>query len=114
MPPKKAAGQVVQAEVALQQSLKNCLVNLPASLVSVLVNANTVSDACHALQVLAESSLLDFAKCHRRTLVPATSSARRRRIEELLAAKVCVLRMDGHAKQAQACACGGTGGTERK
>ncbi|KAJ4342809.1 Peroxisome biosynthesis protein pex1 [Ascochyta clinopodiicola] len=43
MPPKKPAGNVVQAEVALQQSLKNCLVNLPASLVSVLVNANAVA-----------------------------------------------------------------------
>ncbi|KAG9196848.1 Peroxisome biosynthesis protein pex1 [Epicoccum nigrum] len=43
MPPKKPAGNVVQAEVALQPSLKNCLVNLPASLVSVLVNANTVA-----------------------------------------------------------------------
>ncbi|KAF1836621.1 peroxisome biosynthesis protein-like protein (PAS1/Peroxin-1) [Decorospora gaudefroyi] len=43
MPPKKAAGNAVQAEVALQQSLKNCLVNLPSSLVSVLVNANTVA-----------------------------------------------------------------------
>ncbi|KAF2630778.1 AAA-domain-containing protein [Macroventuria anomochaeta] len=43
MPPKKPAGHVVQAEVALQQSLKNCLVNLPASLVSVLVNANAVA-----------------------------------------------------------------------
>ncbi|KZM22994.1 Peroxisome biosynthesis protein pex1 [Ascochyta rabiei] len=43
MPPKKPAGSVVQAEVALQQSLKNCLVNLPASLVAVLVNANAVA-----------------------------------------------------------------------
>ncbi|KAH9860414.1 hypothetical protein J1614_011745 [Plenodomus biglobosus] len=43
MPPKKPAGSVVQAEVALQPSLKNCLANLPASLVSVLVNANTVA-----------------------------------------------------------------------
>ncbi|KAI4918098.1 hypothetical protein J4E90_002478 [Alternaria incomplexa] len=43
MPPKKPAGNAVQAEVALQQSLKNCLVNLPSSLVSVLVNANTVA-----------------------------------------------------------------------
>jgi peroxin-1 len=42
MPPKKPAGNVVQAEVALKQSLKNCLVNLPSSLVSVLVNANAV------------------------------------------------------------------------
>lgn len=41
-PLKKPAGQIVQAEIALQQSLKNCLVNLPSSLVSVLVNANTV------------------------------------------------------------------------
>jgi hypothetical protein len=39
---KKPAGQVVQAEVALHQSLKNCFVNLPSSLVSVLVNANAV------------------------------------------------------------------------
>src|SRR5690242_9960899 len=43
MPPKKPAGSVVQAEVALQPSLKNCLVNLPAALVSVLVNANAVA-----------------------------------------------------------------------
>ncbi|KAF2134196.1 AAA-domain-containing protein, partial [Dothidotthia symphoricarpi CBS 119687] len=43
MPPKKPAANVVQAEVALQQSLKNCLVNLPSTLVSVLVNANTVA-----------------------------------------------------------------------
>jgi hypothetical protein len=42
MPPKKPAGNAVQAEVALKQSLKNCLVNLPSSLVSVLVNANAV------------------------------------------------------------------------
>ncbi|ORY12162.1 peroxisome biogenesis factor 1, N-terminal-domain-containing protein, partial [Clohesyomyces aquaticus] len=40
---KKPAGQIVQAEVALQQSLKNCLVNLPSSLVSVLVNANAIA-----------------------------------------------------------------------
>lgn len=42
MPPKKPAGNVVQAEVALKQTLKNCLVNLPSTLVSVLVNANAV------------------------------------------------------------------------
>ncbi|KAF2707141.1 peroxisome biosynthesis protein-like protein (PAS1/Peroxin-1) [Pleomassaria siparia CBS 279.74] len=40
-PTKKPAGQAIQAEVSLQQSLKNCLVNLPASLVSILTNANT-------------------------------------------------------------------------
>ncbi|KAF2109073.1 P-loop containing nucleoside triphosphate hydrolase protein [Lophiotrema nucula] len=40
MPP---TGQAAKAEVALQQSLKNCLVNLPASLVAVLVNANTIA-----------------------------------------------------------------------
>ncbi|KAL5445144.1 hypothetical protein PMIN06_008183 [Paraphaeosphaeria minitans] len=44
-PPKKPAGQIVQAEIVLQQSLKNCLVNLPSSLVSVLVNANTVAQS---------------------------------------------------------------------
>jgi len=42
MPPKKSAN-VVQAEVALKQSLKNCLVNLPSTLVSVLVNASAVA-----------------------------------------------------------------------
>ncbi|KAF2265650.1 AAA-domain-containing protein [Lojkania enalia] len=41
MPPPPS--KVVQAEVTLQQSLKNCLVNLPASLVQVLVNANTLA-----------------------------------------------------------------------
>jgi peroxin-1 len=39
MAPKKPAAT---AEVALVP-LKNCLVNLPSSLVSLLVNANTVS-----------------------------------------------------------------------
>ncbi|KAF2434973.1 AAA-domain-containing protein [Tothia fuscella] len=39
-PPKKPAAQ---AEIALLQSLKSCLVNLPSSLVSVLTNANTVA-----------------------------------------------------------------------
>jgi hypothetical protein len=39
---RRPTGQAVQAEVSLSQSLKNCLVNLPSSLVSVLVNANTV------------------------------------------------------------------------
>ena len=39
MAPKKA---VTVAEVSLVQ-LRNCLVNLPPSLVTILVNANTVS-----------------------------------------------------------------------
>ncbi|KAK8255299.1 P-loop containing nucleoside triphosphate hydrolase protein [Phyllosticta capitalensis] len=39
--PKKQAA--LQAEVALLPSLFNCLVNLPASLVSVLVNTNTIA-----------------------------------------------------------------------
>ena len=39
---RRPTGQAVQAEVSLLQSLKNCLVNLPSSLVSILVNANTV------------------------------------------------------------------------
>lgn len=40
---RKSSNHVIQAEVALQQSLKNCLVNLPTSLVSVLVNANAIA-----------------------------------------------------------------------
>jgi peroxin-1 len=43
MPPKKPAGAAIQAEVALKPSLKNCLANLPAALVSVLVNAHAVA-----------------------------------------------------------------------
>lgn len=54
MPPKKPAGTAVQAEVALKHSLKNCLVNLPSSLVAVLVNANAVSVAPGAVQRPAE------------------------------------------------------------
>ena len=42
MAPRKNA-QSVQAEVSLVH-LKNCLVNLPAPLVSLLVNINTVSN----------------------------------------------------------------------
>jgi len=43
MPPTKPAGHVVQAEVALQPALKNCLVNLPPALAAVLINANTIA-----------------------------------------------------------------------
>ncbi|KAF2142177.1 uncharacterized protein K452DRAFT_250025 [Aplosporella prunicola CBS 121167] len=39
-PPRKPAAQ---AELSLFPSLKNCLVNLPASLVTVLVNADTIA-----------------------------------------------------------------------
>ncbi|KAF1987799.1 AAA-domain-containing protein [Aulographum hederae CBS 113979] len=39
----KRQGQAVQGEVALLHTLKNCLVNLPTSLVSVLVNSNTLA-----------------------------------------------------------------------
>ena len=41
MPPKKNA-QSTAAEISLVR-LENCLVNLPSSLVSLLVNLNTVS-----------------------------------------------------------------------
>ncbi len=41
MPPKKNA-QSTAAEISLVR-LENCLVNLPSSLVSLLVNVNTVS-----------------------------------------------------------------------
>ena len=39
---KRPSGGGSQAEVVLLPQLKSCLANLPASLVSVLVNANTV------------------------------------------------------------------------
>ncbi|KAF2084231.1 AAA-domain-containing protein [Saccharata proteae CBS 121410] len=41
---KTSAGKPAQAEVVLLPYLKNCLVNLPASLVSLLVNADTVEN----------------------------------------------------------------------
>ncbi|KAF2842834.1 AAA-domain-containing protein [Patellaria atrata CBS 101060] len=40
---KKTTGQIAQAEIGLLHSLKNCLVNLPAPLVAVLLNANTIA-----------------------------------------------------------------------
>jgi peroxin-1 len=45
LPLSKASKGAAQAEVVLQPQLKSCLVNLPSSLVSVLVNANTVAIA---------------------------------------------------------------------
>lgn len=42
MAPKR--GQAAQVELSLIH-LKNCLVNLPSSLESILVNSGTVSDA---------------------------------------------------------------------
>lgn len=81
MPPKKPTGNVVQAEVTLHQSLKNCLVNLPGSLVSVLVNANTVSsprrctrvDANEAKQV-AQNVVVELT--YRQPAPPGASDAR--------------------------------------
>ncbi|KAF2732272.1 peroxisome biosynthesis protein-like protein (PAS1/Peroxin-1) [Polyplosphaeria fusca] len=61
MPPP---AKVVSAEVALQQSLKNCLVNLPGSLVSVLVNANTI----------AQNVVVEFS--YRQPPPPGVSDAR--------------------------------------
>lgn len=46
---KKPGAQAAQAEVSLQQ-LKNCLVNLPPSLVSALVDSNTVSNIAPSIQ----------------------------------------------------------------
>jgi hypothetical protein len=43
LPLSKGSKGATQAEVVLQPQLKSCLVNLPSSLVSVLVNANTVA-----------------------------------------------------------------------
>ncbi|KAG9860973.1 AAA-domain-containing protein, partial [Aureobasidium melanogenum] len=43
LPSSKGSKGATQAEVVLQPQLKSCLVNLPSSLVSVLVNANTVA-----------------------------------------------------------------------
>lgn len=46
LPLSKGAKGATQAEIVLQPQLKSCLVNLPSSLVSVLVNANTVTIFC--------------------------------------------------------------------
>jgi hypothetical protein len=79
MPPKKPAGSVVQAEVALKQTLKNCLVNLPSTLVSVLVNANAVSGPIRAIRQEA-NYFLGRAKCRRRAVVPSASPSWRLRL----------------------------------
>ena len=46
LPLSKGSKGATQAEIVLQPQLKSCLVNLPSSLVSVLVNANTVTISC--------------------------------------------------------------------
>jgi hypothetical protein len=97
MPPKKPAGNVVQAEVALKQTLKNCLVNLPSTLVSVLVNANAVSGPIRAMRQYSDY-LLDRAKCRRRTLIPPASPSWCLRFEECLPFEVGVRGLDWHAK----------------
>ena len=103
MPPKKPAGNVVQAEVALQQSLKNCLVNLPASLVSVLVNANAVSCRPPLTAHNTDTSDVGRAECRRRALLPSAAPARRLGCTQCIPAEVDIRGMDGHAEQAQAC-----------
>lgn len=42
-PASSGGGAVVHAEIALLPSLKNCFVNLPASLVQLLMNSNTIA-----------------------------------------------------------------------
>lgn len=106
MPPKKPAGNVVQAEVALQQSLKNCLVNLPASLVSVLVNANAVRQPPPWQAHKANASDVGRTERRRRALLPPAASARRLGHTQCIPAEVDIRGLDGHAEQAQACGCG--------
>lgn len=75
MAPKKPS---TTAEVALVP-LKNCLVNLPPSLVALLVNANTVceiplSDSSALLSIYMEASTsltlkIDRAECYCRVTV---------------------------------------------
>ena len=105
MAPKKPSST---AEVALVP-LKNCLVNLPPSLVALLVNANTVSSSSNfyfkigflfPLSALTRES--DCAECHCRAAVPTDGREAQREPR----AAVLLPGMDRHAEQAQTCAGG--------
>lgn len=68
MAPRKNA-QSTAAELSLVH-LENCFVNLPPTLVSLLVNVNTVSGspACHQEEIVSiDQNAIACAKCHRRT-----------------------------------------------
>lgn len=100
MAPKKPAAT---AEVALVP-LKNCLVNLPPSLVSLLVNANTVSK----LSVMGQYVFYQLicvrvsacSKCDHRIAIQVGHN----KAQWSSPATIMFPRLDGHAEQAQTCA----------
>lgn len=86
------------AEVALVP-LKSCLVNLPSPLVSLLVNANTVSKMeFYDLRRIANCCELACAKRYRRATAPWETYIRLRSWEEWTAsAEVNACWLDGYA-----------------
>jgi hypothetical protein len=101
MAPKKAAAQ---AEVALLQSLKSCLVNLPSSLVGVLTNANTVGASLNiACTELTTPS--DCPKCGRGAELPTSPSSDGGQCRQSARqhSQINLCGMDGYAEQAQTC-----------
>lgn len=95
------------AEVSLVH-LKNCLVNLPSSLVSLLVNVDTVrlepvtlpyGPACR----LMFPCLPARSKCRRRAQLPEHPSRRGRQSCRRIGPEIGIPRMDWHAQQEEAC-----------
>ena len=100
---RRRGSQATSAEISLIH-LKNCLVNLPSSLSSLLVNVNTVSRAIHLLQLLLNSVPLSASpKCYYRIELPNTSTCRFLADQWRADCKVHIRGMDRNAKQAQTC-----------
>lgn len=97
MAPSRNA-QSTSAELSLVP-LKNCLVNLPPTLVSLLVNINTVSFAVLRVWIALTVSKA-CAECHCRAQLPrAAERATRGRKQPAIRLR----GMDGHAQQKEVC-----------
>src|SRR6266480_2320175 len=94
---------VTQAEVVPLQSLKSCLVNLPASLVAVLTNANTVCPSCCTSRAIADITLV-CSESRGRVEFPTTSPTWpcQFRKARFLNPPLHICRMDWYAEQGQA------------
>ena len=97
---RKRNSQSTSAEISLVH-LKNCLVNLPSSLASLLVNINTVSLSSPLAPAEAYFSLA-CAKCHYRIELPCPSTCWER--VEGPNSEIHLCWMDWYAEQATACA----------
>ena len=98
---RRRSSQATPAEISLVHNLKNCFVNLPSSLCSLLINVNTVRSPVPLPEHVAYCCIAG-PKCCYRTQLPYSSPFRLKPDEWHANPKVHLCGMDGDAKQEQA------------